>query len=32
MQSEKKYKEKLFIDGINYFNDKNFYDAHEIWE
>ena len=32
MQSEQKYKEKLFIDGINYFNDKNFYDAHEIWE
>lgn len=32
MRSERKYKEKLFIDGINYFNDKNFYDAHEIWE
>ena len=25
-------KEKLFVDGITLFNEKKFYDAHEIWE
>ena len=25
-------KEKLFVDGIALFNEKKFYDAHEIWE
>ena len=25
-------KNKLFIDGINLFNDKKFYEAHESWE
>ena len=25
-------KSKLFIDGINLFNDKKFYEAHESWE
>tara|TARA_Y100000996_G_C22369725_1_gene580498 strand:+ start:178 stop:561 length:384 start_codon:yes stop_codon:yes gene_type:complete len=25
-------KEKLFLDGLNLFNKKQFYDAHEIWE
>ena len=25
-------KSKLFTDGINLFNDKKFYEAHESWE
>jgi len=25
-------KEKLFTSGLNLFNDKKFYDAHEYWE
>ena len=25
-------KDQLFIEGINLFNDKKFYDAHESWE
>lgn len=23
---------QLFIDGVNQFNNKNFYEAHECWE
>ena len=25
-------KEKLFLDGIDLYNQKKFYEAHEIWE
>ena len=25
-------KEKLFLDGIDLYNQKQFYEAHEIWE
>ena len=28
----KDIKEKLFLDGIKLFNEKKFYEAHEIWE
>ncbi len=24
--------EKLFVEGINLFNNKKYYDAHELWE
>ena len=29
---EEQIKNKLFIDGLNSFQDANFYDAHEYWE
>jgi len=29
---EKEIKDKLFLKGIEAFNNKNFYDAHEHWE
>ena len=25
-------KDTLFMKGVKYFNNKNYYDAHEIWE
>tara|TARA_B100001094_G_C17965213_1_gene687514 strand:+ start:285 stop:668 length:384 start_codon:yes stop_codon:yes gene_type:complete len=28
----KDIKEKLFLDGLKLFNEKKFYEAHEIWE
>ena len=28
----KEIKEKLFLDGLKLFNEKKFYEAHEIWE
>jgi len=28
----KDIKEKLFLDGLELFNEKKFYEAHEIWE
>ena len=30
--NEQKIKEKLFTDGVNAFNNKDYYDAHEFWE
>jgi len=29
---EDESKEKLFVDGLNAFNNGKFYDAHEFWE
>ena len=29
---EDKIKNKLFYNGLNAFNDKDYYDAHEYWE
>ena len=28
---EDKIKNKLFYNGLNAFNDKDYYDAHEYW-
>ena len=30
--NEEKIKEKLFISGLNAFNNQDYYDAHEFWE
>ena len=32
MNSEEKIKEELFLKGIDSFNNRLFYDAHEYWE
>ena len=32
MKSEEKIKEELFIKGLESFNNRSFYDAHEYWE
>ena len=32
MKSEEKIKKELFIKGLEAFNDRSFYDAHEYWE
>ena len=31
-QTNSEIKDSLFIKGVEYFNDKKYYDAHEVWE